>query len=109
VTQQIIGRGAAEGWSRDETVGYLMEHYGRPRAELIAHYETADAQERGSHIAYAASGQVKGTEWLLGPNPCDLCAPLGGKVVALGDEFAPGVKHPPFHPRCTCATSPVLS
>lgn len=110
--QMIIGRQASEGWSIERVRQELLDRAvteSKTRAELIAVTEVADAQERGSHIAYAASGQVKGTEWLLGPEPCELCRPLGGKVVPLGDEFAPGVKHAPFHPRCTCATAPVLS
>lgn len=78
------------------------------RAEMIAVTESADAMERGNHLAWRASGVVDRKEWLLGPNPCPECQPLGGKVVGLDDEFAPGVLHPPFHPRCTCATAAVV-
>ncbi len=110
--QSIIGRQASEGWSieqvRDELLARSVTE-SKTRATLIAATETADAHERGSHAAYAASGQVAGTEWLLGPRPCEQCEPLGGKVVPLGDEFAPGITHPPAHPACTCATSPVLT
>lgn len=110
--QMIIGRQASEGWSveqvRDELLARAITE-SKTRAELIAVTETADAHERGSHLYYAATGQVSGTEWLLGPEPCDDCKPLGGKVAALGDEFVPGVQHPPLHPRCTCASAPVLT
>lgn len=112
IVQDVIGEASRLGWSVSERAAALMERGvtdSPMRAELIAVTESADAYERGAHLAYAASGQVKGTEWLLGPNPCSECLPLGGKIVPLGEEFAPGVKHAPFHPRCTCATSPVLT
>lgn len=79
------------------------------RAELIALTETADAMERGNHLAWQASGVVAGSTWLLGPDPCPDCEELAGRTVPLGEEFAPGVKHPPRHPRCTCATVPELA
>lgn len=110
--QMIIGRQAEEGWSIERVRDELIERAvteSKTRAELIAQTETADAYERGSHLYYKESGQVSGTEWLLGPEPCELCEPLGGKVVPLGDEFADGVLHPPYHPRCSCSTAPVLS
>lgn len=78
------------------------------RAEMISRTETADAVERGNHLAWRASGVVDRKEWALGPNPCPDCEPLGGKVVGLDDEFAPGVVHPPYHPNCTCASLPVV-
>jgi len=110
--QMIIGRQASEGWTlaqvRDELLARAVTE-SKTRADLIAVTETADAYSRGSMLAYRASGQVAGTEWLLGPSPCEVCKPLGGKVVPLGEEFAPGVTHAPLHPRCTCAIAPVLA
>lgn len=80
------------------------------RAEIIARTETADAVERGNHLAWRASGQVDRKEWLLGPNPCPQCQAIhaANSVVGLEDEFAPGIPHPPAHPSCTCASLPVL-
>jgi SPP1 gp7 family putative phage head morphogenesis protein len=78
------------------------------RAEMIARTETASAVEGGNHIAWKESGVVDRKEWLLGPEPCELCEPLGGKVVGLDDEFSEGIAHPPLHPNCTCATAPVV-
>ena len=31
------------------------------------------------------------------------CEDLADKTVGLNEEFAPGVMHPPLHPRCRCA------
>lgn len=109
--QMVIGRQAAEGWTiervRDELLDRAVTE-SRTRAELIARTETADAYERGSHLYYKESGQVSGTEWLLGPNPCPICEGLSGKIVPLGEEFAPGILHAPAHPACVCATAPIL-
>jgi hypothetical protein len=76
---------------------------------LIARTEAAAAYSRGSLLRYAQSGQVSGTEWLLGPEPCEICQPLGGTVAALGKSFAEGIDSPPAHPRCTCSLAPVLT
>lgn len=76
------------------------------RAEMIAITETADAHTRGSILAYQASGVVTGIEWLTADEACEICAPLNGVVVKLGDEFAPGIPHVPAHPRCRCAIAP---
>jgi SPP1 gp7 family putative phage head morphogenesis protein len=110
--RSLVGQAAANGWSTDELAQRIAEHgeiASVNRATLISRTETASAYERGSHLAYVQSGVVSGTEWLLGPDPCPVCQDLGGKVVPLGDEFAPGVKHAPAHPACRCATAPVLS
>jgi SPP1 gp7 family putative phage head morphogenesis protein len=107
----LVGRQAAEGWSVDELAQAILDRgeiASKTRAILIARTETAHAYSKGSILAYEASGVVSGTEWLLGPSPCPECRPLGGKTVDLGKEFASGVLHPPLHPACTCAVSPVL-
>ncbi len=78
------------------------------RAEMIARTETATAAEAGNVLAWQESGVVSGIEWALGPDPCEICQDLSGKVVPLGEEFAPGIMHPPAHPNCVCAGIPVL-
>jgi SPP1 gp7 family putative phage head morphogenesis protein len=109
--RSLVGRAAEEGWSTDDLAARIAEHgeiASVNRATLISRTETASAYERGSHLAYVQSGVVSGTEWLLGPDPCPICQELGGKVVPLGAEFAPGVRHAPAHPACRCATAPML-
>jgi SPP1 gp7 family putative phage head morphogenesis protein len=86
----------------------LMELMGTTpaRAEMIARTETASAHSAGSVLAYQASGVVTGIEWIAESDACDICAPLNGMVVKLGDEFAPGIQHPSAHPSCRCAIAP---
>lgn len=107
----LVGKQAAEGWSVDELAQAILERgeiASKTRATLISRTETAAAYSRGSLLAYEQSGVVSGTEWLTGGDPCPECQPLSGKVAELGKEFASGVSHPPLHPACTCAISPVL-
>lgn len=109
--KELIGRMARDGLGVDWLTDQLREHYAFSpmRAETIAVTETAQAYSAGSYLAYQRSEQVAGTEWLLAPvNPCPDCEALAGKVVPLGEEYAPGIKHPPRHTRCRCAIAPVL-
>lgn len=107
----LVGQAADEGWSSADLAQRIREHgvtSSKSRSEMIARTETALAYQAGSHLAYAESSVVQGTEWLLGSEPCDVCQPLGGKIVPLGEHFAEGTLYPPLHPRCTCATAPIL-
>jgi len=111
--QMIIGRQASEGWTlaqvRDELLARAITE-SKTRADLIAVTETADAYSRGSMLAYRASGQVAGTEWLLAAEPCPICERLAARgVVPLGEDYGDGIMHPPAHPSCRCAIAPVLT
>jgi hypothetical protein len=101
----LVGKAAEEGWSNEELARRLTELgeiRSRARARLIARTESASGYARAQLAAYRDSGVVRGTEWLLGPDPCEVCRPLGGRTVELDGEYAPGVRHPPAHPLCTC-------
>lgn len=107
----LIRRQADEGWSAEQLAKEIRakgEIASRSRALMIARTETAAAYSQGSIAAYTASGVVKQTEWLLGPDPCEICQALDGLRADLGEEFAPGISAPPAHPACTCALSPVI-
>jgi SPP1 gp7 family putative phage head morphogenesis protein len=107
----LVGKQASEGWSVEELQRQIRakgEIASRSRALTIARTETAAGYSQGSLAAYKASGVVKQVEWLIGPDSCDECQALDGKRVGLGEEFAPGVTAPPYHPRCTCALSPIV-
>lgn len=109
--RDLVGRQADEGWSLEQLQKEIRERgeiAGRTRAMLISRTETAAAYSQGSIAAYRASGVVKQTEWLLGPDPCDICQGLDGLKADLGEEFADGISAPPAHPNCTCALSPIV-
>lgn len=107
----LVGQAAAEGWSNEQlaqAIEQLGEIESRRRARLVAATEMAHGYSRAALAAYAESGVVQGVEWLLGPEPCELCQSLGKTVVGLDNEFAPGVRHPPAHPGCRCDMIPIL-
>lgn len=107
----LVGRQADEGWSVERLQKEIRdkgEIASRSRALLVARTETAAAYSQGSIAAYQASGAVKQTEWLLGPDPCEICQALDGLKADLGEEFADGISAPPAHPNCTCALSPIV-
>lgn len=110
--RRLAGQAADEGWSAATQAERLRElgvTASKTRAEAIAVTASAEAMSRGSLLAYARSGVVRGTEWLLAHNPCpEICEPLAGKVVPLGEEYAPGIRFPPAHVFCRCSLAPIL-
>lgn len=107
----LVAKQAQEGWSLEQLQKEIRakgEIASRSRALTIARTETAAAYSQGSIAAYRASGVVKQTEWLLGPDPCPECEALAGLKANLGDEFADGISAPPAHPNCTCSLSPLI-
>lgn len=107
----LVSKQASEGWSVERLQKEIRakgEIASRSRALTVARTETAAAYSQGSIAAYQASGVVKQTEWLLGPDPCEICQGLDGLKADLGEEFADGISAPPAHPNCTCALSPII-
>lgn len=108
--RDLVSQQAHFGWSTEQmadairTLGITRSE---TRAIMISRTETARAYSQGSLIAFKASGVVSGVEWLV-TEPCPECAALAGKIVKLGDEFAPGIDAPPAHPSCRCAISPIV-
>lgn len=110
--RNLVGRQADEGWSNDQLAAEIRSLKGihsDTRAQVIARSEEARASSKGSILAWQESGVVTKQEWLTSEEACPICTPLSGKVVALGEEFAPGIAVPgDTHPNCTCAIAPVL-
>jgi SPP1 gp7 family putative phage head morphogenesis protein len=110
--RRLIGQQAENGWTTAELARHIREMgkvNSASRATMIARTELAAGYSQGSLAAYRASGVVDRKEWLLGPEPCAVCQPLGGAIVGLDDDFADGIDAPPAHPNCTCAVSPIVS
>lgn len=84
--------------------------YSYDRARTIAVTETTRAFAQGNIEAWQASGVVKKHEWVTSNDErvCPICGPLHGRIVAIGEEFAPGITAPPAHPRCRCGLNPVV-
>lgn len=67
----------------------------------IARSEPARIQLEASKIQYKANG-IKEIKRICGPNPCELCAPLCGRIYKI--DAAPGL----LHPNGTCVNAPVI-
>lgn len=101
-----------DGLSNDELADQLAAafSFSDDRAMLIARTETSFAENRGTIAGFGASGVVSEVEWSISQSEvCDICEPLDGVRVALGDTF-PGVdvEAPPAHPRCRCTVCAVI-
>jgi len=97
----------AAGFSPERAAKVIAEKIGDPaRALTIAITEQNRAMSLASMQNYKDYGLEK-VEW-SGANPCDLCAPNEGQVVALGEQFESGDTEPPVHPNCRCALLPVI-
>ena len=98
----------AAGFSPQRAAKVITEKIGDPaRALTIAITEQNRAISAASIERYANAGLEK-VEW-SGANPCDLCAPNDGQIVALGEDFNTGDSQPPVHPNCRCALLPVIT
>jgi len=114
----------AFGCTRDE-VGKVQAAEGlKYRAEMIARTETARAESSG-YREQAKDAGVTEIVWICAGDPCDWCAELDGRVVAIdkpffgkGETFTieheDGSEHamhlnyadvdgPPLHPWCRCS------
>jgi hypothetical protein len=88
------------------------------RARRIATTEASRAVHAAQIEAGRQSGVVTGWRWLLSGDACPVCVEIAEKVnaVRLGGSFATigehptysDIRHPPAHPHCMCALTPVL-
>jgi SPP1 gp7 family putative phage head morphogenesis protein len=107
----LTGRAADEGWSSEQLARQIRQlgvDMSRSRSLTISRTESASGYTGGSIAAYQASGVVSETEWLMGPDSCDICQALDGTRAALGDDYPGGISGPPAHPRCTCVLVPII-
>lgn len=98
----------------DKMVDRYRERYVNYRANTIARTETIRAANAGQQEIWrqAAEQGVIDHEtvervWISSgdDNTCDECDDLDGETAELGEEFMPGVFHPPLHPNCRCTTA----
>ena len=107
--QRLVGQAAEEGWSTSRLAGALQdkrELASLNRATMVAHTEAASAYTQGSIVLYQDSGIVSEVEW-MDADGCDICAPLNGVRVPLGEDI-PRRLMVPAHPNCRCAIAPVV-
>jgi hypothetical protein len=111
-----ITDGLAAGKTRDEIAAGLEENWAfdEKRALLIANTEIADANSQGGLAGAKAARDDLGIEsykeWLLGPNPCEICEGNNDDgPIPLDDDFSSGDDAPTAHPYCECALTYVAA
>lgn len=111
----LITRVLRENEGADTIIQELQDaHAFSPaRAEMVSRTEVAGVNSRASMVAYReaeqAGVQVQ-KEWILGPNPCEVCqANASQGPIGLDDSFDSGDDTAPSHPNCECAVIPVVT
>jgi SPP1 gp7 family putative phage head morphogenesis protein len=110
--RRLTAQAADQGWGAEQLAREIRKagaDLSRSRSLAISRTESAAGYTGGSIAAYQASGVVDETEWLMGPDSCDICQSLNGQRAALGESFPGGISGPPAHPNCTCVLSPVIA
>jgi hypothetical protein len=75
------------------------------RATMIARTELNSAFSQAFLIKAEALG-ITYKRWILGPNPCEICAENADEgAIPLDGEFPSGDTAPPAHPNCACAVT----
>lgn len=82
------------------------------RAEMVSRTEIAAINSRASSETYLAArgaGVSVQKEWILGPDPCEICQSNADQgPIDVDSSFDSGDDEPPAHPNCVCAIVPVV-
>jgi hypothetical protein len=93
----------------DEQVAKYSKRKIRERAETIARTETMTILNAGQELSWLQAddeGYFEGMDmerlWIVTPDEklCEVCEPMTGVSVLLGEDFP--IAGPPAHPRCRC-------
>ena len=75
------------------------------RAETIAATEMNMAMSYGFLQKLTRNG-VEYKQWILGPNPCEVCEEnAAASPIPVDEDFPSGDDAPPAHPNCVCAVA----
>jgi hypothetical protein len=114
--RDTIADGLEENIGLDEIIKNLTDGgaFSEDRADLIARTEITDANSESALDGYKAARDGAGVdarkEWILGPNPCEICQEnADAGPIDLDEAFPSGDDAPSAHPWCECALSPVIN
>lgn len=75
------------------------------RSEMIAANEMNDAMSQ-AFLKKLARNEIEYKQWILGPNPCEICEENAeASPIPLDEDFPSGDDAPPAHPNCICAVA----
>ncbi len=77
------------------------------RAQMIATTEMNAAMSEAAIQKMMRLG-IAYKQWILGPNPCEICqGNEDAGAIEVDEEFPSGDERPPAHPNCECAVTGV--
>jgi F like protein len=119
-TRAMVRDTIADGLERGATTSEIASDIANStalsddRAELIARTEVASINNDVALAAYktidadAESGIKLRKSWLLGSDPCPVCAAnAAAGDIGLDEDFPSGDDAPPLHPNCECEVEAV--
>lgn len=75
------------------------------RSELIANYQMNDAMSQ-AYLAKLKRNAVEMKQWILGPDPCEICQENAeASPIPVDEDFPSGDDAPPAHVNCVCAVA----
>ncbi|UFW91047.1 phage portal protein [Bradyrhizobium barranii] len=114
--KRVIADGLEQNIGIDEITANIeaLGGFSADRAEMIAEAEVRRANSQAALDGYGAARDSldirMGKQWLLGPNPCEVCqANADQGVIDIDEPFQSGDDAPPGHPWCECALAPVVA
>ena len=100
-------RGELEGTGLPALIQALEPTFGTSRAAAIGITETTRLFAEAERAALDADPDLEFLTWAVARDElvCTICAPLDGRSVRSGQEFAPGITLPPAHVNCRCVVT----
>lgn len=110
--KDILEQAIREGWSTSHIVHDIELLYGSytegidpVRSLRIARTEISRLMNDAELLCYKRLG-YKDKTWSTAldeiSEKCDICGPMEGEVVPIGENFSVGIEAPPAHPNCRC-------
>lgn len=113
--RDVIANGLQDNIGLDAIIDNIAQSpiFSEDRAELIARTEIRNANERGvlkGLFRARDAGNEMLKEWMLGPNPCEICIEnADAGPIPLDDVFPSGDSEPTAHPRCECSITGAMA
>lgn len=114
MVRDTIAGGLADNVGSDTIIEMLQEGYAfsPQRAEMVSRTEIAMANSDAAMVSMREAegdGLSLRKEWILGPNPCDICQEnADAGAIELGEDFPSGDDTVPAHPNCECAVIAIV-
>lgn len=103
-----IGQGIEEQLGVNGTaqlITQVLDDMATSRAQIIASTEMNAAMSEASLQKLVRLG-IGYKQWILGPNPCEICEENEAEgAIEVDEDFPSGDARPPAHPNCECAVT----